>query len=220
MWSAWVEDTIEDHSRMLKKELAEDMFNMDKYIKNHEDRAKCEAALVDHMEALLIMQKYLIIDSTRFPQIDWEAIIAYGEAVQDSVTFNAMTQNKLQRAQFELCFISATRSDGVKALQGDLQRGELLDFLMRCAQQWVRQEYGYKEMVHPHLAEFFDAYVAPAAEHSRLEEQRLIIRKSKRLNELLYDNHQGLTEVFEHCKQPTEHSRQPQFTFEAALPFF
>lgn len=219
MWAAWIEDTIEDYSKMFKFECNEELFNIDKYVKNQEDQDKCKSMLVDNLDIIIIMQKYLIIESTKFPQIDWESMISYLEEVQESELFNHYTANKLQRAQFELIFISSTRTDGVKGLQGDLQRGELLDFLMRSAQQWVRQEYGYREMIYNHMNEFLQAYVEPASEFSKIEEQRIVIRKSKRLNELLFDNNKGLLEVFEHFKI-SESGRAPQFTFAAAKLFF
>ena len=54
-----------------------------------------------------------------------------------------------------------------------------------------------KASVADHLAEFWDIFVLPLLQKNEIIEHRKIIRKSKRLNQLLYDNNKGMIEIFE-----------------------
>ena len=59
----------------------------------------------------------------------------------------------------------------------------------------------------------------PLLQKNEIIEHRKIIRKSKRLNQLLYDNNKGLIEIFEQAKLLDDNGRNG-FTMKAALLFF
>lgn len=101
------------------------------------------------------------------------------------------------RSKLELCFISATSEDETLGLRSAMQRSELLNFLVRLAKTMVYQNYSTKDPVSQHLPEFFELYVMPVVKDCTCHSHRQQIRKSKRLNELLFDNHQGLLRIFD-----------------------
>ena len=72
--------------------------------------------------------------------------------------------------------------------------------MMRLAQQFVWNAYSTKEQVCDHLPKFIEAYIIPVTQTSSITEYREIIRKSKRLNELLFDNHDGLLKIYNDAK--------------------
>ena len=76
---------------------------------------------------------------------------------------------------------------------------------MRTAVQWIGQQHGKKEMISTHLDRFLNIFIDPVMQLSIIEEQRVSIRKSKRLNELLFDNNAGLKFIFDHFMTEVRH---------------
>lgn len=88
----------------------------------------------------------------------------------------------------ELQFISATKHDETRGLASALQRQELIEFLLRLAKAWTTMQYTSRTKVSLHMDEFIDLYIKPVINHSGILPMRSLIRKSVRLNELLFDN--------------------------------
>lgn len=115
----------------------------------------------------------------------------------------------------------ATRNDGVGSLRGTVQRAELLDFLMRLARQFTTVlNKNSKAPVSDSMKDFFSAYVTPIVNNSRLMELRKTIRESARLNELLYDNHQGLKLLYQDAKNRMGKPDCVKFTIHVATELF
>ena len=58
-------------------------------------------------------------------------------------------------------------------------------------------KYSVKEKVSDHLGEFFETFIDPIINNSPILKHREIIRKSEKLNELLYDNNKALVLLFD-----------------------
>ena len=77
-----------------------------------------------------------------------------------------------------------------------------MEFILRSGTQWVSNTYSSKEKVAPHLPEFIKIYFKPYYDSSVILEQRREIRESQEINQFLYDNLEGLKELFEIAKKP------------------
>lgn len=66
-----------------------------------------------------------------------------------------------------------------------------------------------------YLTEFFENYIDPVINKSPIIEHRKIIRKSAKLNELLYDNHKGLLAYFDYGRK--EYGELDLFTKGSAI---
>ena len=136
----------------------------------------------------------LITDSNfDYPRIGFETL---AQKIYDLQGSNTEEKKGLPRAQIELCFIGATKFDGVKGLHGKLNRGSFEEIIMRLSQA----RYGGKVVTH--LQRFLDTYIQPIFEKSPIVSTRKTIRDSKQLNQLLFDNKLGLHEIFEGYKEP------------------
>ena len=62
--------------------------------------------------------------------------------------------------------------------------------------------YSAKEKISTYLNEFLNLYVKPYIIQSKINEHRRIIRISKKLNELLFDNIKLLEEMYNQAKIP------------------
>ena len=58
-------------------------------------------------------------------------------------------------------------------------------------------KYSTKEKVSDHLDEFFQTFIDPILNNSPILKHREIIRKSAKLNELLFDNNKALVLLFD-----------------------
>lgn len=226
MWQKWVEDTQEDINNIFQSELDGEDFNPKKIMKKQgeEEINKCMAIFKRKMKEIMVLQREMMSNSpSKYPEIGWEATLAFIDEAQSS---NPELDNvkKMFRSQVELCFIGATRNDDTKGLKSAMQRSELLDFLLRTSQQFVSNNHGGKEPASNHLEFFMDQFVIKATIRSNIERHRRIIRHSRSLNELLYENHEGLSEIFEDAKKiPGNHpakNRERRFTLECARQLF
>ena len=92
----------------------------------------------------------------------------------------------------ENCFIRATRNDATHGLGSAIQRCELYEMIIRLCRQWVMTVWTVKEPVSDHLHEFINIYLVPFYSNSPIVNERMVIRESKHLNQLLYDNELNL----------------------------
>lgn len=101
-----------------------------------------------------------------------------------------------------------------------MQRAELMEFILRMAKAFTTQVYqeGYSRVpTSQHLQEFIDLYLKPVIGQSAYTVQRKQIRGSSKLNELLYDNLEGLGAIFDEfpkfgCSLPLTVEFFQQFT--------
>ena len=82
-----------------------------------------------------------------------------------------------------------------------MQRSELLDFLMRLAQQFIIMKHSSKAKISDHLDEFFASFIDPLVTKSTIIDHRKAIRRSLKLNELLYDNNKALVKLFDDSRK-------------------
>jgi hypothetical protein len=108
---------------------------------------------------------------------------------------------KVPRAIVELQFIQSNRKQGQSVLGGSLKRNELIEFLLRLAKTMVTDSISARESVSKHLSYFLRVFVGVIAETSNCPNHRRIIRKSFKLNELLFDNNHGLSIIFDDAKK-------------------
>lgn len=108
-------------------------------------------------------------------------------------------KKKLIRGQIELCFIRATRGDDAHGVGGTLCRGEFMEVLLRCC-----QSSNPRQLVSDNLDEFLFIYLKPQYDMSEIYPVRKEIRKSKKLNQFLHDNKDGLVMIYEGLKQPNK----------------
>ena len=71
-----------------------------------------------------------------------------------------------------------------------------------------------KVKISDYLNEFFQFYIDPIVNKSPILEHRKIIRKSAKLNELLYDNNKGLVKYFDYARK--EYGENNLFTIDCA----
>lgn len=69
---------------------------------------------------------------------------------------------------------------------------------------WVSNIYSNKEPVAQHLHDFIRIFIKPFYDNSIILEQRKAIREDRHLNQLLFDNLNGLHEIFILSKEPEE----------------
>ena len=106
----------------------------------------------------------------------------------------------MQRAESELCFIGATRTDETMGLKSALQRAELFDFLLRLARHFVKANFDSKERISSRIGLFIRAYIRKITSDSVIEKHRQVIRACPVLNEFLFDNRECLFEIFVKAK--------------------
>ena len=128
-----------------------------------------------------------------------------------------LKSHKLTRAQVELCFIRVTRNQDVKGLGGSIQRSELYEMIVRCAQSWIYQVYAATENIATKFNEYINIYLKPIYENSVILDQYHKIRSSTQLNQLLYDNIKALQKIFDGEKQQ---DGKEQFQLENAQSMF
>ena len=68
-------------------------------------------------------------------------------------------------------------------------------------QSYVQKKYGHGTKYSEGIQEFIGLYLQPFVETSRMLEQRRLIRESKYLNKLLYDNLHALKYIFKRAKR-------------------
>ena len=76
-------------------------------------------------------------------------------------------------------------------------------------------KYTSKVKTSDYLSEFFQFYIDPVINKSPLLDHRKIIRRSAKLNELLYDNHKGLVAYFDYGRK--EFGENGMFTKDSAI---
>ena len=76
-------------------------------------------------------------------------------------------------------------------------------------------KYTSKVKISDHLTEFFQFYIDPIIHKSPILEHRKIIRKSAKLNELLYDNNKGIVAYFDYGRK--EFGENLMFTKDSAI---
>jgi len=62
-------------------------------------------------------------------------------------------------------------------------------------------KFSAKEKVSEHLGEFFQTFIDPILNKSPILKHREIIRKSVKLNELLFDNNKALVLLFDQTRR-------------------
>ena len=77
---------------------------------------------------------------------------------------------------------------------------EIYEYILRMAKSWVQQKYSAREPVSKHLERYFDLYIRPLCDVSNLVLHRDQIRKSEKLNELLFDNQKCLEILYNEIK--------------------
>ena len=79
-----------------------------------------------------------------------------------------------------------------------------------------------KDPISETLPYFFHVYIDPLIQDSEILKTRKLIRASKRLNDLLYHNREGLKEIFELSKKfdKSNSDAKKGFTLESAKYFF
>lgn len=89
---------------------------------------------------------------------------------------------------------------------------------MRIAQQFTIMKFNVKEKVSDHLGEFFQTFIDPIVNKSPILKHREIIRKSVKLNELLFDNNKALVLLFDQTRNV--HGQNKTFNRECARIVF
>ena len=79
-------------------------------------------------------------------------------------------------------------------------------------------KYSAKEKVSDHLDEFFEIFIDPILNKSPILKHRDVIRKSEKLNELLYDNNKALVLLFDQTRKA--YGENKTFTKECAKIIF
>lgn len=218
MWRQWIEASKEDLQTSFKADTATEDFQIHSYIKNPEEANNCQTYLCEHVYPVVIWQQEMLLTTAKYPRLDWESIIPALEAIQESEAYVPFT--KLQRAQIELCYIGATSKAKTKGLKSTMQRSQLYDFLMRLCQAWVRAQYNSRESVAAHISQFFEVFIYPVVDASKIIARRKTIRASAKLNELLFDNHKDLLAIYEYAKNPEDDPTSGTFTLAESQEFF
>ena len=117
---------------------------------------------------------------TTYPEVDSRSFI------------NLMMQTGQPKGNVENAYIRATRNDDKVGLRRTLCRGEFLEGILRCANDWVKSKHPL-HLVSDHIDEYFGLALKPEYDSNCILPLRKLIRKSKQLNQLLYDNREGLT---------------------------
>ena len=76
-------------------------------------------------------------------------------------------------------------------------------------------KHSSKERTSDHLDEFFTSYIDPLVKKSTIVDHRKIIRRSVKLNELLYDNNKALVKLFDDTRKT--YGSKKKFTKECAI---
>ena len=114
---------------------------------------------------------------------------------------------KMTQQDMESSFNEATRGDEAGHLQGSLSRSELLEALMRMA---YKSKLRHTKL-HQQLQTFLNAYIRPTFRKSEIISVRALIRRSKILNALLWENKVGLMRIYEAFEDAAD-----EFTLESA----
>lgn len=157
-------------------------------IRDKEDQKQCYEALIAKFEVIqVVFMELIALSASHYPQISfhnfYQAVIA---SQQD-----AAEEKKLPRSVVELAYIQATKLDGTTGIKGLLTRGQFVEICLRL----VQQRYP-KQTVSERLQDFMDYYLMPIFNASKILATRSQIRESRQLNQLLFDNKDGLSEIF------------------------
>jgi hypothetical protein len=76
-------------------------------------------------------------------------------------------------------------------------------------------KHSSKEKTSDHLDEFFASFIDPLVSKSTIIDHRKIIRRSAKLNELLYDNNKALVKLFDDSRKAYDPKKK--FTKECAV---
>lgn len=158
------------------------------FIKDADDIEECQEIIKSNFDMLKIVYiEGLIASTATFPEISSDAFrnLVLSEDLSNEA------KKMLPRAIVDNAFIRATRDDEGFGLAGTLCRGEFLETILRVAHAMKPKKH-----VSDHLEGFLKTYLEPTLEESDILPQRKIIRESKRLNQLLYDNTKSLTYIF------------------------
>lgn len=74
MWRKFIENKKEDYPKIFQIEEEIGGFRVETFVKNKDDCFDIKQYLIENMESLLAYQKLLMIQSHRFPYINWDAI--------------------------------------------------------------------------------------------------------------------------------------------------
>lgn len=75
-------------------------------------------------------------------------------------------------------------------------------------------KHSTKVKIADHLDEFFFSFIDPLIAKSTIHPHRVIIRRSVKLNELLYDNNEALVKLFDESRKA--YGEKNKFTKECA----
>lgn len=162
--------------------------------------------------------------NAKYPSIGFDTMFDAIDFVYNQPKFRGEV---IPRALIELCFQSATSADGISALKGSMKRAELLNFLLRFCQVFLRserksQKKKKKLTISECFPRFLRVFVDPIIENSYIIEDRILIRASKKLNDFLFSNRHSLMKMFEDAKRwdPFSTNGKLGFTIRAAREFF
>ena len=163
----------------------------------------------------------MLVESSQYPFIDFETLRQHFESLQDKLP----PEQRIKKAHLEICFIAAS---GGKSIRSGLNRSQLLEFIIRFAQSYIKEVHK-SSATGAFLGQFFELFIYPVTDNSSVLEKRTSIRKSAKLNELLHDNLKALERAFEEGKLPLEDDRgqviippigPPAFSLKSAIEFF
>ena len=93
-----------------------------------------------------------------------------------------------------------------------MNRPRMLEFLVRCA----FQVFGGKDQLAENMKIFFQHYIKPVVDASKIKFIRREIRKNQKLNNYLVDNEYDLTRIYNHYSD----NGRGDFTLNSAKKIF
>lgn len=183
VWRKWREDTTDDINNAFANDVSEESYDPSLFIKDQKDAEYCQEILFENFNILKVVFIEGLADSDKYPEI---SIVAFVKLIHNKF-INEEDKKKLPKSNMELCFIRATRNDAEFGTAGTLCRSEMFDVILR-----VSQQMNNKKPASENLEEFLKCFIYPMYQNSTILKERKLMRGSKRLNQLLYDNANGL----------------------------
>ena len=129
----------------------------------------------------------------------WGAIVSSPKSVSAGVAIGQVARSMLSKSRMETAYIRATRQDAGTGLKGTINRGELMEIMMRFT--WaVHENNPLVKMISDNLQAIINTYLLPIDKRSRILPDRKIIRASVNLNQFLYNNILGLRMIYSEKK--------------------
>lgn len=181
-------------------DLSSGRFDPSVYCKqNFED---IQAYVRDHFSLIQTFYAELLARSPRYPKIDFETLYM--------CLHDQDKENILPRSFVEISFLKATtKFQSVRGIKGALNRGELLETLVRCAVQVNQNKLSVEQ-----LDSFVTDLVSPIAYSSTILATRAKIRKYRSVNNFLHDNQEFLETLY------TQFKLDGKFTQQSAINLF